>query len=312
MNMPESVPDMISEHSVNEQPLVTLVTPTRNQAQFLAATIDSVLAQDYQPLEYIVLDDGSTDETRDVLARYDSRLRWRSHANIGQAATLNKGWAMGRGEFIGYLSSDDCLNPGAIRQLVQALRAHPEAVVAYADFDLVDVAGRYLRHVRTEDFNLRRLTVDLVCQPGVGVLFRRSVFTRTGGWNKALRQIPDFEFWLRAVQFGSFVRVSQVLGQYRIHSGSASFGATSPQRSLEMVRTMTAFWGREHSPERRRSIGLAALMAAKSHAQSGRFGSYAAQCARALRSDPSLLWSNQAWRLVFSGLLGRVRYRGRA
>lgn len=303
---------MVTQRNARDMPLVTLVTPTRNQARFLPETIESVLAQDYPSLEYIVLDDGSTDDTRDVLARYDCRLQWSSHANIGQAATLNKGWAIGRGEFVGYLSSDDRLAPGAIRLLVDALQQHPDAVVAYADFELVDVTGDYLRRVQTEDFDLRRLTVDLVCQPGVGVLFRRSVIAQTGGWNTALRQIPDFEFWLRAARFGRFVRVPEVLGQYRIHGGSASYGSTSPERSLEMLRTMAAFWGREHSPEKRRSIGIATLMAAKSHAQSGRLGSFAGQCARALRSDPALLWSVQAWRLVLSGLLVRVRYRRRA
>ena len=100
-------------------PLVSIVTPTYNQAEYLAETIESVLAQDYPNIEYIVLDDGSTDSTPEVLNRYSGRVRWERHDNMGQARTLNKGWAMSRGEFIGYLSSDDLLLPDAISKLVE-------------------------------------------------------------------------------------------------------------------------------------------------------------------------------------------------
>ena len=88
-------------------PLVSIVTPTYNQAQYLAETIDSVLEQDYPNVEYIVLDDGSTDDTSSVLERYNGLIRHERHANMGQARTLNCGWAMTNGQIIGYLSSDD-------------------------------------------------------------------------------------------------------------------------------------------------------------------------------------------------------------
>ena len=78
-------------------PLVSIVTPTYNQAKYLTETIEKVLAQDYPNIEYIVLDDGSTDETPEILKKYSGKIRYERHANMGQARTLNKGWAMSSG-----------------------------------------------------------------------------------------------------------------------------------------------------------------------------------------------------------------------
>src|SRR5439155_19151445 len=114
----------------NALPLVSIVTPAYNQAEYLPETIESVLAQDYPNIEYIVLDDGSTDDTSKVLERYTGRLRWERHENIGQSRSLNKGWSMSRGDLLGYISSDDRLKKDCISRLVAALQAQREAVVA--------------------------------------------------------------------------------------------------------------------------------------------------------------------------------------
>lgn len=293
-------------------PLVSIVTPAYNQAGYLAETIESVLAQDYPNIEYIVLDDGSTDSTPDVLKRYDGRIRWERHDNMGQAATLNKGWEMSRGSLMGYLSSDDRLLPSALTNLVNALQANPDVVVAYGDFSLIDMHGRTLRSVRTEDFDQRRLTVDLVCQPGAGALFRRGVFEQAGGWCERLRQVPDFEFWLRVARFGRFVRVPQVLAEYRIHDGSASFRTIAPERSMEIVQTMGNYWTDRKDRGRGRSMATAYLIATKNHAQSGRLHHALKTWSQAMLYSPSMLISIQAWRVVLSGALRRLYYRFKA
>src|SRR5687768_2684338 len=113
-----------------EQPLVTIIVPTYNRAGLLEQAMDSVLEQAYPNLELLVLDDGSTDETREVLARYaerhSDRLRWTRHENVGQARTLNRGFELARGELIGYLNSDDLMLPGAIEKLAAALASEPD------------------------------------------------------------------------------------------------------------------------------------------------------------------------------------------
>ena len=290
-------------------PLVSIVTPTYNQAEYLAETIESVLAQDYPNFEYIVLDDGSTDDTSEILKRYDGRIRHERHENMGQANTLNRGWSMASGSLIGYLSSDDLLEPNAFTKLVKALTARPDASVAYCDFTLIDAEGQRFRTVNTEEFDEVRLCVDLVCQPGPGALFRREVFDRMGGWAGYLRQVPDFEFWLRASKFGPFVRVPEVLAHYRIHDGSASFRPTTVERSMEIVGVMSEYWGLQTGQKVNHSLAMANLVAAKSHAQSGRFAAGFAQWTQALRYSPKMLWSKLAWRIIASGLLRRSLHR---
>jgi glycosyltransferase involved in cell wall biosynthesis len=297
--LPESADEDMASPAT--PPLVSIVTPTYNQAEFLAETIDSMLAQDYPNIEYLVLDDGSTDATPDVLHRYDGRVRWERQANVGQSRTLNQGWARSHGEYIGYLSSDDLLLPHALSTLVEALEAHPQATVAYCDFDLIDASGVKVGVATSPDFDHRRMLEQLICPPGPGALFRRSVFDQTGGWNERLRKIPDFEFWLRAAQFGPFVRVPQVLAQYRVHNESGSIRPIPIDRSMEIVNTMREYWSGDSSPSARLSLASAHLKAAKSHAQSGRVLYALHQFWAAARCRPKTLVSISSWGKLLSG-----------
>ena len=290
-------------------PLVSIVTPTYNQAQFLAQTIESVLAQDYPYIEYIVLDDGSTDYTSTVLQQYAGRIRAAWHPNMGQARTLNKGWGMARGSLIGYLSSDDLLEKSAVSILVAALAEQPEAVVAYCDFNLVDANGHWMRTAVTENFDHLRLCVDLVCQPGPGALFRRSMFELAGGWSDQLRQVPDFEFWLRASRYGVFIRVPHVLACYRVHADSASVRSVSAELSNEIVKVMAGYWGTQSGANASLSFANAHLIAAKSHAQSGRPWSSLQEWLAAIRNCPPLLVQRKSWLMLASGFLRRFVYR---
>lgn len=290
-------------------PLVTIVTPAYNQAEYLAATIESVLAQDYPHLEYIVLDDGSTDNTAEILKKYDDQILHERHENMGQANTLNRGWGMAGGSLIGYLSSDDLLEPNTITKLVEALLVQPDASVAYCDFTLIDARGRSFRTVYTEEFDEARLCEDLFCQPGPGALFRREVFDRTGGWAAHLHQIPDFEFWLRASKFGPFVRVPEVLAHYRIHEGSASFRPITAKRSMEIVEVVSEYWRGQTGKKVSGSLAMAHIIAAKNHAQSGRITACFSEWIKALHHSPVMLLSSLPWRMVASGLLRRTMHR---
>ena len=123
---------------------VSMVVPAYNHARFLEQAVESVLAQTYPAVELIVLDDGSTDGTREVLAKYGD-IRWETQTNMGQAATLNKGWGMASGDLLGYLSADDYLHPEAVKSAVECLERHADAVLAYPDFVQVNDRSRPLR-----------------------------------------------------------------------------------------------------------------------------------------------------------------------
>ena len=137
------------------QPLVTIVTPSLNQRQFIDATIRSVLAQDYPAIEYIVMDGGSSDGTLDILRRYDGRLTWVSAPDRGQADAINRGWRRGGGEILAWLNSDDVYLPGAVIAAVAGLRAHPAArqrdrghLLGHRQLELDSRAQRQLAAIR--------------------------------------------------------------------------------------------------------------------------------------------------------------------
>ena len=294
-------------------PLVSIVTPAYNQAQYLAATIESVLAQDYPNVEYLVLDDGSTDETASVVATFGARIRSERHDNMGQAQTLNKGWSMCRGEVLAYLSSDDLLLPTAVSEAVAALAANRRVVVTYCDFDLVDSEGRPFRPVLTEDFVERRLTEDLVCQPGPGAFFRRSAFEKSGGWRAHLRQTPDFDFWLRMVSQGDFMRIPKRLAHYRVHEESASFKPISEARANEIVDVVREHWASREKACPPAALAKALVLSSKLHLRSGRAREGLKRFVQAVALAPSVALGPESLRPIMSGLFRRSihRFRGR-
>jgi hypothetical protein len=184
--------------------------------------------------------------------------------------------------------------------------------VVYGDFELIDAKGAVIRPVETENFSLQRLQVDLVCQPGPGALFRQQVFEATGGWRPELRQVPDFEFWLRASAGGRFVRVPEVLAQYRIHEASASFRAMPEARAEEIVQVVER-WHQGSAPAvRAAALSTAWCLSAKNHAQSGRAGRALTRWWRAFQCAPGRAVRPASVRPVLSGLLRRAWYAGRA
>lgn len=296
-----------------ELPLVSIVTPAHNQAGYLAAAMSSVLTQDYPALEYIVIDDGSDDETwavAQIQARQDpSRVRLIQQKNAGQAATLNRGWSVARGEILAYLSSDDCLCPGAVSAMVAALQASRDVAVAYCDFWLIDANGQRLRQVKTAEFDAKALHVDLVCQPGPGAFFRRNLFDVTGGWDPRRRQVPDFEFWMRAAGYGKFMRVPCCLAEYRIHENSASFRVMPPERADEIVDVVQRFWtGQFDSRDAKLSMARALSIAAKNHAQSGRPLLALRRLTGAFLKRPGLVLEPAIWRQLLVGFVRRSYY----
>ena len=295
-------------------PLVTIVTPTYNQADYLSKTIDSVLAQDYPKVEYIVIDDGSTDHTCDVLKRYDGRVYWESQANIGQAATLNRGWEMASGEIIGYLSSDDLLKPYAISDSVSFMRRNPDAILVYPDFDLIDAKGNFVREFRTLDFDYCNMVSNLVCYPGPGALFWKRSFDVAGGWNTNLRQIPDFEYWIRLSRYGDFKRMPKVTASSRVHEKSQSFRQISVERAMEPVHSITNLIEAGNiRPDQKEcsngSIAAAYLLSFRLLLRSNFYSAGIMSLYSAVTRRPDLILSTFFWRVVAGALLGKTFYR---
>lgn len=295
-------------------PLVSIVIPAYNHGHFVAEAVRSVLAQDYPAIELIVIDDGSTDGTRDVLAGLGGGFYWETQANAGQARTLEKGWRMAKGEVLGYLSADDVLAPCAVRESVAELAAHPEAVATYCDFNLIDPQSRLVRRVAAPDFNYRDMLVNVLCPLGPGAFFRRAAYETAGPWDPAYRQMPDYDFWLRLGLFGSFIHIPRVLAGFRVHESSQTFSITTPERAAEPVRIIECILQHPNLPPELRRQGRDAranahLVSAQLHLRSGRILSGGRTVSKALFQSPRRVFSSRVLRLLANATLNRAGHR---
>ncbi len=183
-------------------PLVSIVMPSFNQAEFIEAAIASVLNQDYPRLELIVADGGSTDGTPEILRRIqarNSRLRWFSEPDKGAANAINKAVARVRGTLIGWLNSDDLYTPGAVGRAVAALTGPERYALVYGHGVHVDAQGKELNRYPTlppETPCSQFADGCFICQPTL--FFTRTVYHMLGPLDESIKTAFDFEYWLRA------------------------------------------------------------------------------------------------------------------
>lgn len=205
-------------------PLVTVVTPSFNQGQFIRATIESVLSQDYPYLEYIIMDGGSTDETASVVKDYASRLTFISEKDRGQSHAINKGFHMAQGSILGWLNSDDLYLPGCIRAAVAAFRDNPAAGAVYGEGYLIDHSGKTTsRFPCTEAFDLWKLTYlsDYILQQTV--FFGKDVLDEVGYLDEKLHYTMDWDLLIRIGMRYHLEYIPEYMGCLREYPEAKSF-----------------------------------------------------------------------------------------
>lgn len=202
-------------------PTITVLMPTFNRAPLIAEAIASILQQTFADLEIIVIDDGSSDNTSDVLSAFtDQRLRVLSRPHRGISASLNAGLAEARGRYIARLDSDDLWQPDLLATLVPVLEAQADIGVVYAQADALDhgvpVAHLQGLPLRFPDDSLRSLVYD-DCTCNIALLARRECFGRAGPYDESLLAHEDWDMWLRVAQHFRFAFVDRVLARVRWH-----------------------------------------------------------------------------------------------
>lgn len=212
--------------SARSGPLVTVVVPVYNGARFLAETLRSVLAQRDAALELVVVDDGSTDTSREIVAGFGARVRALQQANGGVAAARNAGAAEARGAYVAFLDQDDVWEPDLVATLVPELERRPECVLAYADSWIVDarggVHGRRSRFLPPAAGDVFAELIPRNFVPVETALMRTETWRALGGFDPALRYLEDWELCLRAARTGPFAYVDRPLARYRVHARNLS------------------------------------------------------------------------------------------
>ncbi len=231
---------------------------------------------------------------------------------MGQANTLNKGWKMSKGAFLGYLSADDELASNAISRSL--LHFDDTTIVTYCDFNLIDPQSRHIRRVQVPDFDYSVMFGQLVCPPGPGAFFRRSAFEATGGWDGKYRQIPDYEFWLRLGLIGSFRKIPEVLASFRVHEDSQSFGIISLEKAIEPVQVISRFiqlhtLPAELSRLENRAHANAWIMTARAHFRSHRYFFGISALGYAFSYSPRVFFTWQIYRLLINSFVNRPFHR---
>lgn len=213
---------------------ISIITPSYNQAEFIEATIRSVLRQDHEAVEHIVMDGGSTDGTVDILKKYP-RVHWISEKDAGQSNAINKGFARATGDIVAWLNSDDYYEENIFGAVAEFFRAHPECMLLYGDITFVNREGLALYTITGETIDYEKLIAcpDIVRQPSF--FWRREVIADVGGIDERLHLVMDFDFFLRIGKKHRFHYMSRNLSYYRYYPENKSLSQARRQ-TIEICR----------------------------------------------------------------------------
>jgi glycosyltransferase involved in cell wall biosynthesis len=229
-------------------PSISVVVPSYQQGAFLEETIRSVLLQGYPNLELLLMDGGSSDETIEIIRRYEKWIAaWVSERDGGQSAAINKGWRRSRGELLTWLNSDDLLRPGWAQATAQAMLDAADVDLVYCDVQVIDGESLPLWLFSGVPVSIERFVIywkGAFAQQGF--LMRRRVLDACGPVDEQLHFAMDAEYWLRLLMSGRrFLHVGETLAAFRLHESAKTATRHSVQMA-DMIGIITKF--RETAP----------------------------------------------------------------
>jgi glycosyltransferase involved in cell wall biosynthesis len=212
---------------------VSVIIPSYNQVRFVASTVESVLAQTYPNVEIIVVDDGSTDNTREVLAAFSENIRYIYQENRGLAGARNTGFLASHGDYLLFLDSDDLIHPDKLGLHVALLEAEPDFSLVYSAWQQINEDGtQVLGEVRPnkQGHLLKELLGRSFFFFASAAVVRRECLEQVGLFDESLRWGEDADMWLRLARAGyAFGYLDQPLLQYRIHANSMTANVSPKQ-----------------------------------------------------------------------------------
>ena len=225
---------MLGELVGDRSPLVSVIIPTFNSGKFIAHAVQSVLAQTYRQLEIIVIDDGSTDATKDVLREFNGHIRYCYQENRGPSAARNAGIKIARGDYICFLDADDIWMPNKLEVQLAFMEQYDDISLVFSDTEEVDpdkglhrsvLARTVLRNdivsqIPIQDAFKKLLITNFI--PTSMVMVRKQCFVKAGLFNESLRVVEDRDMWLRIAVFFKIACTPLILGKKRVHESNIS------------------------------------------------------------------------------------------
>jgi len=203
-------------------PKISIVTPSYNQGEFLERTILSVLNQNYPNLEYIIIDGGSTDNSIEIIKKYEKYLAyWVSEKDHGQSDALNKGFARATGEIVGWQNSDDTYATDSFVTAVNTFKKYPKAEIVFGNTYMIDENDNIINELRFTPFSLLAHLYEGMSISNQTCFWKKAVFDKIGMIDTRFSFSMDFEFFLRAKRANiNFKFIHQPLGSFRVHTDS--------------------------------------------------------------------------------------------
>lgn len=211
---------------MSKTPKVSVIIPSYNATRFVKTTIDSVLAQTFQDFEIVVVDDGSTDNTKEVLQDYGDKIRYLYKENGGVSKARNYGIENAVGKYIAFLDADDVWMPEKLEKQVELLEANEEIGLCYAATQKVDEELNYLSSISANAYKdyteSLLLNLNIVAGSCSSAMVRRDIISQTDGFDSKFSTYADWEMWLRLSLLTKFAPINEELVKYRIVAGSMS------------------------------------------------------------------------------------------
>ncbi|HSV86943.1 MAG TPA: glycosyltransferase family 2 protein [Levilinea sp.] len=205
-----------------DNPKVSVITPSFNQARYLQATIQSVLAQNYPNIEYIIVDGGSKDDSVEIIKQYEPHLAWWvSEKDQGHADALNKGFTRATGDILAWLNSDDLYYPSTVSEAVAILSANPHVGMVYADANLIDSDGHFAAKFAARQTDYKRLLRGSVHIPQATTFYRADIWRAVGLFDLSFFAF-DYEMWVRFSKVSDLLYVPRLWADFRLHDEGKS------------------------------------------------------------------------------------------
>ncbi|MBN1451329.1 MAG: glycosyltransferase [Anaerolineales bacterium] len=214
----------MSDHDL---PLVSIVTPSFNQASYLEETVRSVLGQDYPDIEYMIVDGGSTDGSVSIIEKYADKLAWWvSEVDKGQTDAINKGFGRANGQILAWINSDDTYEPRAVSSAVKYLQEHPEVGMVYADCNFIDEGGRVIGKFGAAQTDYEHLRQGYVHIPQQTMFFRAELWHAVGPLDPSFYFAMDYDLWVRIASRAAIKYIpGQTWANFRIHASGKTIAA---------------------------------------------------------------------------------------